>query len=55
MAGALEAQEAMRSGAARLAREGTRSRFFEIPSAVHGDFGAAGASVLEEALGFVQR
>ncbi|MBX3185435.1 MAG: hypothetical protein KF819_00405 [Labilithrix sp.] len=53
LAGEREPQQMMRSGARLLSEAGTPARFWELPGASHGEYGAEGARIMSDAIAFV--
>jgi len=53
LAGEKEDQAAMRAGTRALENVGTPTRFWEIPGAIHGEYGRDGERIMSEALSFV--
>lgn len=53
LAGEKEGQAAMKNGARALSAAGKASQFWELPGAVHGEYGPEGARIMSEAVAFV--
>lgn len=53
LAGEKEGQAAMKNGARALSAAGKASQFWELPGAVHGEYGPDGARIMTEAVAFV--
>jgi pimeloyl-ACP methyl ester carboxylesterase len=55
LAGEKDAQDKMKLGASGLESAGITARFWELPDAIHGEYGPEGARLMGEAVGFVSR